>query len=133
MTFFQILFSFKGRINRKKWWLARLLLIGIMVGVFFVLGVLSSLLVSPFFGDGGVISDIGGMGLMETLIIYSIITYLIAGLAINAKRWHDRDRSAWWILIEFIPILNIWAFVELGCLKGTYGQNRFGSDPLERS
>lgn len=35
MSLPQTLFSFKGRINRKKWWLARLLLIGIMVGVFF--------------------------------------------------------------------------------------------------
>jgi uncharacterized membrane protein YhaH (DUF805 family) len=25
---------------------------------------------------------------------------------------------------------SIWAFVELGCLKGTAGSNRFGEDPL---
>ena len=92
----------------------------------FSLGVFSSLLFSPFFGNGG-------MRLMEPLIIFSIIIYFIAGLVINAKRWHDRDRSAWWLLIEFIPVLNIWAFVECGCLRGTYGRNRFGPDPLERS
>ena len=131
MTLVQTLFSFNGRINRKKWWLARLLLMGIMVGVYLVLGIFSSVLFRPVFGNDGIISDIGGMGLMELLIIWSIIIYFIAGLAINVKRWHDRDRSAWWLLIEFIPILNMWAFIELGCLKGTYGKNRFGPDPLE--
>jgi uncharacterized membrane protein YhaH (DUF805 family) len=26
-----------------------------------------------------------------------------------------------------------WAFVELACLRGTTGENRFGPDPLERA
>jgi uncharacterized membrane protein YhaH (DUF805 family) len=27
-------------------------------------------------------------------------------------------------------VLVIWAFIELGCLRGTPGPNRFGPDPL---
>jgi uncharacterized membrane protein YhaH (DUF805 family) len=27
-------------------------------------------------------------------------------------------------------VLSIWAFVELYCLRGTVGENRFGPDPL---
>jgi uncharacterized membrane protein YhaH (DUF805 family) len=27
-------------------------------------------------------------------------------------------------------VLGIWGFVELGCLRGTAGPNRFGPDPL---
>ena len=92
MALFQTLFSFEGRINRKKWWLARLLLMGIMVGVCLVLGVFSRLLFSPFLGNGGVISDVDGMSRIELFIICSIIVYFIVGLAINAKRWHDLDR-----------------------------------------
>jgi uncharacterized membrane protein YhaH (DUF805 family) len=26
--------------------------------------------------------------------------------------------------------LSIWGFVELGCLRGTAGPNKYGSDPL---
>ena len=33
-------------------------------------------------------------------------------------------------IIAFVA--NIWAFVELGCLKGTAGPNRFGEDPLAK-
>ncbi len=27
--------------------------------------------------------------------------------------------------------VTVWIIVELGCLRGTQGPNRFGSDPLE--
>ena len=51
-------------------------------------------------------------------------------LAVTAKRWHDRDKSAWWILIYLIPIIGggTWTIVELGLLKGAKGDNRFGPD-----
>jgi len=26
--------------------------------------------------------------------------------------------------------ISVWAFVELGCLRGTVGPNRYGPDPL---
>jgi uncharacterized membrane protein YhaH (DUF805 family) len=51
-------------------------------------------------------------------------------MAIYVKRWQDRDKSGWWILIGFVPIIGgIWAFVECGCLRGTMGDNRYGPDP----
>ena len=27
--------------------------------------------------------------------------------------------------------ITVWAFVELGCLRGTVGPNQYGPDPLE--
>lgn len=52
-------------------------------------------------------------------------------LALAIKRFHDRDRKGWWLLIVLIPIIGIlWVFVVLGFLKGTEGANRFGPDPL---
>jgi len=56
---------------------------------------------------------------------------LIPSLAIAIKRYHDRDKSGWWILILFIPLVGfIWFLIELGCLPGTPGPNRYGPDPL---
>jgi uncharacterized membrane protein YhaH (DUF805 family) len=61
----------------------------------------------------------------------SALAILYPSLAVAAKRFHDRDKSGWWVLIIFIPIVGIiWYIVELGCLPGTPGPNRFGSDPL---
>jgi len=52
-------------------------------------------------------------------------------LAVQAKRWHDRDKSAWWVLINLIPVIGfLWSIIENGFLQGTPGPNRFGVQPL---
>lgn len=64
-----------------------------------------------------------------------LITLLVLAwiaLAVAAKRWHDRNKSAVWVLFAFVPIIGqIWALVELGFIKGTKGHNRFGPDPIK--
>ena len=53
-------------------------------------------------------------------------------VAVSAKRWHDRDKSAWWVLIVLVPVVGwIWALVDNGFLRGTQGANRYGADPLD--
>ena len=68
-------------------------------------------------------------------VSHYLITLLVLAwieLAVSAKRWHDRNKSAVWILFAFIPIIGqIWALVELGFIKGTKGHNRFGPDPIK--
>ena len=68
-------------------------------------------------------------------VSHYLITLLVLAwieLAVSAKRWHDRNKSAVWILFSFIPIIGqIWALVELGFIKGTKGHNRFGPDPIK--
>jgi uncharacterized membrane protein YhaH (DUF805 family) len=52
-------------------------------------------------------------------------------LAVSIKRWHDRDRSGWWVLVLLVPILGwLWALVANGFLPGTPGANRYGRPPL---
>lgn len=56
---------------------------------------------------------------------------LWSSLALQVKRWHDRDKSAWWLLMNFVPFIGaIWVLVECGFLRGTEGQNSYGPDPL---
>ena len=51
-------------------------------------------------------------------------------LALQVKRWHDRGKSGWWVLLGCIPYSGaIWSFIELGCLRGTDGPNEYGHDP----
>jgi uncharacterized membrane protein YhaH (DUF805 family) len=47
----------------------------------------------------------------------------------RARRLHDLDRTAWWLLIVFTGIGLILLLVW-DCMKGTTGPNRFGADPL---
>jgi uncharacterized membrane protein YhaH (DUF805 family) len=52
------------------------------------------------------------------------------GIALQIKRWHDRDKSWVWIFIAFIPLVGaIWALIEVGFLDGTPGPNKYGPSP----
>jgi uncharacterized membrane protein YhaH (DUF805 family) len=54
---------------------------------------------------------------------------LIPGLAVWIRRLHDIDRSGWWALLIFLPILGWFALFVFACLDGTRGANRYGPDP----
>ena len=64
-----------------------------------------------------------GIGIIAGIILIPYAIFSIwSGIAIGIKRWHDRDKSGWWMFIVLIPIIGaIWAFVECGCLRGTEG------------
>jgi uncharacterized membrane protein YhaH (DUF805 family) len=150
MDWTTLLFSFNGRINRGKYWLA--VLIYMIVWTVFIAGSLIWL--------GGMNIDnllsLAGAGLLIWLIgIILLILGAWSGLAVGVKRLHDRDKSGWWILLFWLgpsilgswqaatpdlgggfvlslaaAAIAIWAFVELGCLPGTPGPNQYGPDPL---
>lgn len=67
----------------------------------------------------------------DTVIISLFIIFLWTSLMIEVKRWHDRNKSGWWILIVLLPVIGpLWALAECGFFKGTEGANHFGPDPL---
>lgn len=71
-----------------------------------------------------------GMAVSALAFAVAVLQVWIS-LAIGVKRYHDRDRKGWWLLIVLIPVIgSLWLFVVLGFLKGTEGANRFGPDPL---
>ena len=71
----------------------------------------------------------GALG-MAISVVFGI-ALLWPGICVAGKRWHDRGKSAWWMLISIVPIVGlIWVFVENGCLRGAVGPNAYGPDPL---
>jgi uncharacterized membrane protein YhaH (DUF805 family) len=123
LTWKQILFSFEGRIPRRQYWgaLGIQMLTGFAIGFIVVFMIPELLRRSPESGPGaGVV----------ILIVPIVIFVLWISLAVGVKRWHDRDKSGWWMLIGIIPYIGgIWQLIECGCLRGTEGPNRFGGDP----
>lgn len=111
--FQQFYFSAAGRINRQQWWLR-------LVLPFFVI------IVALHFIDLnlGTFDPELGIGLLTG--IFSLLT-LIPAIMVHIKRFHDRDKSGWWVLIGIIPIIGgLWLLIELGFLSGTPGSNRYG-------
>ena len=70
---------------------------------------------------------------LDTELNEGLLNLLLAwpSIAVSVKRWHDRNRSGWWVLIALVPVVGaVWMLIDNGFLKGTPGPNRFGPDPL---
>src|SRR5882757_8689039 len=141
--FFEFMFGASDRISRARYWKSLLILCvaGLLVSVVLLT---AAGLAAPFF------------------IIAAVIFFLPWLFSIHTERLHDRDKSAWWLVVFYLVpgmlghlanlslldgaagvalhyalatlafALTIWGFVEIGCLRGTAGANRYGANPLTR-
>ena len=111
MKIYNLFFSIQGRISRGEFWSG----VAVLTGFYILLALINFML--------GIQSKIFINLLVGIVFLFNVI--------LSIKRWHDRNESAWWFLISFVPIVgSIWAFIENGFLKGTEGENLFGEDPL---
>ena len=62
------------------------------------------------------------------LLSILIIVNLIPVYAVGVRRIHDVNKSGWWVLISFVPIIGLYIFVLL-ISDGSKGKNRFGPKP----
>jgi uncharacterized membrane protein YhaH (DUF805 family) len=71
----------------------------------------------------------GGLTL-AVLGIYFLV-FLIPGIAVQVRRFHDQDKSGWFVLLGLIPYIGGLILFVFMCLEGTRGPNRFGPDPKD--
>jgi uncharacterized membrane protein YhaH (DUF805 family) len=147
-----LLTSYSGRINRGKYWLAAVIYIAISILLaalgFIMLG--NGILALSGDDAEGLVAGLISKGIGFFLIALIVwIAIAISGVFVGIKRLHDRDKSGWWLVLFYLvpsvlsglsdqsvilPLagfaISVWAFVELGCLRGTVGPNKYGPDPL---
>jgi uncharacterized membrane protein YhaH (DUF805 family) len=143
----EFMFGASGRINRATYW--RSLVVFGVAGLFAeVLLLTAASLAAPLF-------------IVTVVVVF--LPWLMWGFAIHTERLHDRNKNAWWLVTFYLmpavlghfaktawfagaigtalqPILalaafalSIWGFVEIGCLPGTAGPNRYGPNPVAKS
>lgn len=140
MSFKSLLFSIQGRVGRKTFWIWNVCYY--LAIVTFVQGI--NMLFPAW---------------VHILLPIFLSIILIPDLAITAKRWHDRNKSSWWLLLNIplifgrmsLPTLDpatavqpsmaqsvisfaslvcgLWILIECGFMKGTQGQNQYGQEP----
>lgn len=144
-----LFFGFDGRIGRKPWWLATILLLSGNIGL--------SMLVNPHAWFGRF--EFAPPSSADMLLS---LAFLIPETAVNVKRSNDRDWPQWIAygysllvlaylafehfrgmlgetvapagvaLLGFLALCTLALIFDFGLLRGTRGPNRFGGDPLER-
>ena len=114
----QVWFSFSGRINRTTYWLLGV----VQLAAAYICIALLLAVILPHLSP-----SLDTYIILVTLVLVALSLWI--GLAVSVKRWHDRNKSAWWVLVLAIPVAGVlWTLVELGFLAGrpTDEQNRYG-------
>ena len=65
------------------------------------------------------------------LIIYTLyaLAVVIPSIAVGIRRLHDTNRSGWWLLIAFIPLIGTIILIVFFATAGDPGGNRHGPPP----
>ena len=94
--------EFRGRVSRKKFWMFVLISTIISILLIFI--------------------NIG------IFFVYSLLV-LLPSLGVTARRLHDTNRSAWFLLLELVPIIGGIYILILCAEEGTPDENDYGKKP----
>ena len=115
--------DFSGRSRRKEYWMFILLLLIVGIALALVTGGFGSMM------DPMHVAEDPAMGLGSMIFGLFYLAILIPALAVQVRRFHDQDKSGWFVLLNFIPLVGGLIVFIFMCLEGTRGDNRFGPDP----
>lgn len=145
---------FSGRLNRQNFIAGTFILYAVpfVCYVIFVISVFSSpaaqqvLLNNPYdttqlqniqeSATQDAIKSIADAPLTMVLGVFMVL-YTLAALpfafSLQMRRLHDLDKSGWWMLLGFVPIINYFFPLYVTFFGGTEGENKFGPKPLART
>lgn len=112
--------DFTGRSGRREFWMYML---GSNVGIgLFTLLALSQ---TDEYGD---MSSSGSATF--ALIVLALLGLIVPTLSVQARRFHDQDKSGWFTLLNLIPYVGPIVVLIFMALEGTHGENQYGPDPM---
>ncbi|MCH8485358.1 MAG: DUF805 domain-containing protein [Candidatus Cyclonatronum sp.] len=107
--------DFQGRSRRKEYWFFQLFNLMIIFAISFM-------------------ETLSGVDIEEGLgpfaILFSLIMF-IPGLAVSVRRLHDTNRSGFWLLMAFIPLIGFIVLLYFMFSEGDEGSNSYGPDPKQ--
>jgi len=98
--------TFSGRSSRSAYWFWVLL---------YVLIVIVATIIDAGIGSSAIAGLVG-------------LAFLIPNLAVLCRRLHDTDRTGWWILIGFVPLVGWIVLIIFACTESG-PPNQYGPGP----
>lgn len=110
--------DFKGRARRKEYWMYVLFL----TIAYIIAAILDNVL--------GLSIKMAGqsMGYGYIYLLVALAT-IVPSIAVSVRRLQDINKSGWFVLIAFIPIIGVLILLYWSLLEGTKGENQYGPDP----
>jgi uncharacterized membrane protein YhaH (DUF805 family) len=149
MEFGYLFTSLEGRIGRKLYWLGVVLLVALAVAVMVLIVFAGVALVGTVFSFVTFVIELAFLYPASALLVKRLhdrnrpgyfAAFILAPLIVKsltdllgvtggASGLNPFD----YLLGLTIFLVSLWFFIELGCLRGTVGANRYGPDPLRGS
>jgi len=126
-------FDFRGRSRRREFWMFVVLEIVLITIAMFVDVALGYGQADSYAHATDGYSAGFSVNSQGPVTIIAMLALFIPAIAVAARRLHDTERSAWWLLLFFVPLFGWIALLVFYCLEGTSGPNRFGEDPKGRA
>ena len=106
--------DFSGRSRRKEYW-------------FFVLfGFLINIVLAVIDVKSGTLIRGAGLGLLGGLYVLATI---VPSWAVAVRRLHDTNRTGWWLLIGFIPLIGTIVLIVFLASDSNSESNEYGPNP----
>lgn len=105
---------FSGRSCRKEYWM--FIFINFLIGM-----TLTFIDVKT-----GTFNQESGIGLLGNIYALAV---LIPYIAVTFRRLHDTGRSAWWLLIIFIPLIGVIVLLAFMLQNSQEEKNNYGVSP----
>ena len=99
--------DFSGRAQRTEFWMFTLFNLIVSVGL-------------------AIIDAVLGLGFLQPIYALAV---LLPAIAVGARRLHDTNRSGWWLLLAFLPLIGIIILIVFWVQDSQAGDNAFSRTP----
>ena len=114
------IYTTEGRLNRLRYFKYQIIWILISAVVGAILG----------FIGGFLSNDVQSLLVTVPTGMWSFAAG-IGSIMLGIRRLHDLNKNGWFMLLAFVPLVNLVFALYLYLAPGQVGENQYGADPLE--
>lgn len=116
--------AINGRIGRLRYLAYGMIATALTV---VVLGILSAIMI-PMFASSGMSET-----MMIVMVAVLYLPLIVFSIIFMKRRLNDLDKSGWWQLLAYIPLIGIIFALYILFWPGTKGSNGYGQQPAKNS